>query len=331
MPAAHRAVWVVVRRPWKHVPEMPSPHDYCTNIHTRRALAKRSRLGTPAGRRPLEREPSAFHATPDRRERLATTEQEKSSGATSSRPAEPRFAFSLRPAEARSSPQAIDSEKRGESGATRLHDGAPVNRPRAAMAKETSKPTPSRSWASAYWEQSRRPLAALAFVVPLLVLYEGGVVLLGPQAVRNGADVWLRQVFDLLGFGQYFLLPAMTVGLLLAWHHLTHDRWQVSVGVLYVMFAECAVLGLAAGDSEPSGWSAGGRDAVGRQAEADDSVGDHLADGRPRRGRGALLGIRRRRNVRGDVVSACCCCRRLRRAPRGWAQRGRASPARSCC
>ena len=133
--------------------------------------------------------------------------------------------------------------------------------------KETTKPAPSRSWASVYWEQSRRPLAALAFVVPLLVLYEGGVVLLGPQAVRNGADVWLRQVLDLLGFGQYFLLPALTVGLLLGWHHVTHQRWQLSVGVLYVMFAECAVLGLALVClSHLAGALAAGT-LVGRQAE----------------------------------------------------------------
>lgn len=98
--------------------------------------------------------------------------------------------------------------------------------------------------ASFYWCQSRRPLASLAFVVPLLVLYEGGVLLLGRQAVRNGADVWLRQFFDTIGLSQYFLLPALTIGLLLAWHHVARDRWRLSAGVLYVMFAECAVLGL---------------------------------------------------------------------------------------
>lgn len=104
--------------------------------------------------------------------------------------------------------------------------------------------SPLAQAASFYWRQSRRPLASLAFVVPLLVLYEGGVLLLGPQAVRNGADVWLRQFFDAIGFSQYFLLPAVTVALLLAWHHVARDRWQLSAGVLYVMFAECAVLGL---------------------------------------------------------------------------------------
>ena len=96
-----------------------------------------------------------------------------------------------------------------------------------------------------YAQQTRRPLVSLAFVLPLLIAYEGGVLFLGPQAVRNGADVWLRQFLDLLGFSQYFLLPALTVGVLLAWHHTTHERWKISGAVLYTMFAECAVLGFA--------------------------------------------------------------------------------------
>jgi membrane protease YdiL (CAAX protease family) len=104
------------------------------------------------------------------------------------------------------------------------------------------------SWPQAsgyYWQQSRRPLTCLAFVTPLLVLYEGGVLWLGPQAVRNGADVWLRQLLDLMGFGQYFLLPLLAVGILLGWHHTTGQPWRVVPGVLYAMFAECLVLALA--------------------------------------------------------------------------------------
>ena len=69
-----------------------------------------------------------------------------------------------------------------------------------------------------YWHQSRRPLASLAFMTPLLVLSELGVLALGSHAVRNGADVWLRQLLDLLGFSQYFLLPLLTVAIPLAWH-----------------------------------------------------------------------------------------------------------------
>jgi hypothetical protein len=93
-----------------------------------------------------------------------------------------------------------------------------------------------------YWQQSRRPLTSLAFIAPWLVVYEIGVLALDRHAVRNGADVWLRQLLDLLGFSQYFLLPLLTVAILLAWHHLTQQTWRVSMGVLYTMLAECAAL-----------------------------------------------------------------------------------------
>jgi len=93
-----------------------------------------------------------------------------------------------------------------------------------------------------YWHQSRRPLTSLAFVAPWLILYEVGVLALDRHAVRNGADVWLRQLLDLLGFSQYFLLPLLTVAILLAWHYLTQQSWRVPMGVLYTMLAECAAL-----------------------------------------------------------------------------------------
>jgi len=93
-----------------------------------------------------------------------------------------------------------------------------------------------------YMEQSRRPLTSLAFLVPLLVLYEGGIIALGADALRNGPEVWLRSLLATLDFGQYFLLPVLIVGSLLAWHHTTGDPWRVSPGVVLAMFVECAVL-----------------------------------------------------------------------------------------
>ena len=38
---------------------------------------------------------------------------------------------------------------------------------------------------SGYWAESQRPLAALAFIAPLLMAYELGVIVLGPEAVRS--------------------------------------------------------------------------------------------------------------------------------------------------
>lgn len=112
------------------------------------------------------------------------------------------------------------------------------------MSAQASPYATASSWLNDYWSQSRRPLASLAFVIPLLTLYEAGVLLLGSGNVRNGADVWLRTLLDKLGFSHYFLLPALTICILLAWHHATGDRWQLSAGVLYAMAVECVLLAL---------------------------------------------------------------------------------------
>jgi hypothetical protein len=107
--------------------------------------------------------------------------------------------------------------------------------------ESASYPSPG-GWVSTYWAESRRPLTGLAFVTPLLVLYEAGVCFLGPQAVRNGADVWLRQLLVRLGFGQYFLLPALAVAILLGWHYTTRQPWRLSRGVLASMVVESLLL-----------------------------------------------------------------------------------------
>jgi len=89
-----------------------------------------------------------------------------------------------------------------------------------------------------YFSLSRTPLTSLVFSLPLVLAYEGGVLLLGRGTPRNGADVWLRQLLDALGFGSYFLLPALTLLGLLAWHHVEHDRWRFRPGVLLGMAVE---------------------------------------------------------------------------------------------
>jgi len=102
-----------------------------------------------------------------------------------------------------------------------------------------------------YWALSRAPLESMVFTLPLVAVYEIGVLLLGRGAPRNGADVWLRSILDSLGFGAYFfLLPALTVVGLAAWHHLEHDRWRFSGRVLVGMAFEslalaCVLIGIA--------------------------------------------------------------------------------------
>lgn len=106
-----------------------------------------------------------------------------------------------------------------------------------------------------YWHHATRPLVSLAFVTPVLLVYEFGVLVLGPEAMRNGADVWLREFLDHLGFGQYFLLPLSTCGILLGWHHVTQFGWRLPAGVLSGMMAESAFFGtMLLGIAQLQGW-----------------------------------------------------------------------------
>jgi len=125
------------------------------------------------------------------------------------------------------------SQKCDNPPAFRSHGGKPV----------ASNPAPSQNAGNDYWSQSRRPLASLLFTAPLLVIYESGLICLGPNAMRNGAEAWLRQMLDLLGFNAYFLLPVLTVGILLGWHYVLRQPWHVPRSVLYRMAGES--LGLA--------------------------------------------------------------------------------------
>jgi hypothetical protein len=93
--------------------------------------------------------------------------------------------------------------------------------------------------------ESSRPLVSLVFVVPLLIAYEAGLIAFGPRAMRNGADIWLRQGLEQLGFSQYFLLPVLTCGILLSWHHLKRERWQISWTAMLGMWCESLILGAA--------------------------------------------------------------------------------------
>jgi len=96
--------------------------------------------------------------------------------------------------------------------------------------------------AAGYWAESQRPVASLVFVAPLLAVYELGVLVLGPESVRNGADAWLRELLRWVGFGQYFLLPVLTVCILLSWHYTTRKPWRLSGGLLSGMVVECVLL-----------------------------------------------------------------------------------------
>lgn len=98
---------------------------------------------------------------------------------------------------------------------------------------------------SGYAFLSTRPLHILAFLAPLIVLYEIGSALYltdpsGHTVETIRAHKLFFGFFNLFDVGSLFLPGALLVAVLLLWHILVSDRWRVSVPVLPAMLAESA-------------------------------------------------------------------------------------------
>ena len=78
-------------------------------------------------------------------------------------------------------------------------------------------------------------MPCLVFILPILVAYEAGVIWLGgpsADALRAGADAWVRQGLAALGLTDRWLLPIALVSGLLAWQALDRRDWRFHPGVL---------------------------------------------------------------------------------------------------
>lgn len=92
-----------------------------------------------------------------------------------------------------------------------------------------------------YWFETRKPFSNLVFLLPLLLAYELGVLLIGgsdSDAFRNGADAWMRQFLLHLGIDLLWVLPASLVVALLVWQWVSRQPWRTSWDTLGGMIAE---------------------------------------------------------------------------------------------
>ncbi len=101
-----------------------------------------------------------------------------------------------------------------------------------------------RRYPVGYLRATRHPWPCLLFLLPLLLAYEAGVLWLGgthPEALRNGADSWLRWTLDGFGLSHLYLPPALIVVVFLIWSWLRRwDRPYDCVGLWIGMVMESA-------------------------------------------------------------------------------------------
>src|SRR4051812_40535462 len=117
---------------------------------------------------------------------------------------------------------------------------AAVSRPGAALRNADPVVT--------YFRRAELPLNSLAFLLPLIVIYELGTRLFiapahGP-AQRIIAFTMMQQFFNFFGATGRYLPALAVVGILLAWHIARQDPWQVRITTAGGMFLESFVLAI---------------------------------------------------------------------------------------
>lgn len=101
-----------------------------------------------------------------------------------------------------------------------------------------------------YFEVSKRPLQILAFLLPLIIAYEIGLVLLLKSdhgVLTNKAHETLLQFFGAFGVAPssgFYLGGIVVVVVLLVWHILTRDPWRIDPPALGIMACESLLLAL---------------------------------------------------------------------------------------
>ena len=99
-----------------------------------------------------------------------------------------------------------------------------------------------------YWSDTQRPLTCLLFLLPWIVVYEAGILMLSetePDGLRNGADYWLRSLLSVSGSEQVLLLPLLVIAILMSWHLVRRYPWQIRLETQIGMLAESLLLAVA--------------------------------------------------------------------------------------
>ena len=111
-------------------------------------------------------------------------------------------------------------------------------RHRRTARRPTPRPTPPPRYA----EQTRRPLACLLFLLPLVAAYEAALVMthsaLGEVRPGLAAPQLLERFFGLFGVTGYYLPGAALVVILLIMHLVSGHAWRVQPAVLAGMAGE---------------------------------------------------------------------------------------------
>jgi hypothetical protein len=101
-----------------------------------------------------------------------------------------------------------------------------------------------------YLERTSRPVYAIVFLLPFIIFYEVGTILintdvLNQSQVRVVAFVWLQNLLEYLGSGSrlaWVAPPLVVVVILIALQLVSGKQWRFCLGDVWPMTVECALL-----------------------------------------------------------------------------------------
>ncbi|MBA7658790.1 hypothetical protein ES703_66749 [subsurface metagenome] len=101
-----------------------------------------------------------------------------------------------------------------------------------------------------YFERTSRPIYAIVFLLPFIIFYEVGTILintdvLNQSQIRVVAFVWLQNLLESLGFGGKFAWaapPLAVVVILTALQITSKKQWRFWFGDILPMAVECILL-----------------------------------------------------------------------------------------
>lgn len=101
-----------------------------------------------------------------------------------------------------------------------------------------------------YLERTSRPIYGIVFLLPFIIFYEVGTILINTDVlnqteVRVVAFVWLQNLLEYLGFSGKFAwvaTPLAVVVILLGLQFSSRKRWRFWLGDMWPMAIECILL-----------------------------------------------------------------------------------------
>lgn len=95
-----------------------------------------------------------------------------------------------------------------------------------------------------YWTDTRRPIYSAALVLPFLLTYEIGLLLLKPDRI-NGGDVIIQRILGLISIQIPFLSAVVLLACFVVWQVRAKGDWKLNWGFLQLAYLEslaCAIV-----------------------------------------------------------------------------------------